>query len=82
MDLRYTTAMAATNTCNVSPQSGDLGLGVNGRLIASGSAASSIVVNRMNRRDLHSMPPLGSHQIDAAGVALLTQWIDGLSSCL
>ena len=47
MDLRYTTALTATNTCNVAPQSGDLGLGANARLIAPGSAANSIVVNRI-----------------------------------
>ena len=34
-----------------SPQSGDLGIGANARLIAPGSAANSIVVNRANRRD-------------------------------
>lgn len=81
MDLRYTTTFAATNTCNAQPQSGDLGLGANARLIAAGSAANSILVNRMNRRDVHAMPPLGSNQIDAAGAALLTQWIDGLPTC-
>ena len=51
MDLRYTTALSATNACNAQPQSGDLGLGVNARLIAPGSATNSIVVNRANRRD-------------------------------
>ena len=40
-----------TNACNATPQSGDLGLGANARLIAPGSAANSIVVNRTNRRD-------------------------------
>jgi uncharacterized repeat protein (TIGR03806 family) len=81
MDLRYTTSLAATNTCNASPQSGDLGLGANARLIAPGSAANSLVVNRMNRRDQHAMPPLASNLVDAAGVALLTQWIDSMTGC-
>jgi mono/diheme cytochrome c family protein len=81
MDFRYTTALNLTNACNVSPSSGDLGIGVNARLIAPGSAANSIVVNRANRRDGEAMPPLGSNQIDTAGVALLTQWIDGLTGC-
>lgn len=81
MDLRYTTALNATDTCNTLPQSGDLGVGANARLIAPGSAANSIVVNRANRRDQHAMPPVGSNQVDTAGVALLTQWIDGLSGC-
>jgi hypothetical protein len=81
MDLQYTTAFNATNTCNVAPASGDLGLGVDARLIAPGSAANSIVVNRANRRDQHAMPPLASNQVDATGVALLTQWINGLTGC-
>lgn len=81
MDLRYTTSLVATNACNVSPQSGDLGLGVNARLIAPGSSANSLLVNRMNRRDSAAMPPLGSNIVDAAGVTLVTQWIDGLSAC-
>ena len=51
MDLRYTTALAATNTCNVAPQAGDLGLGASARLIVPGSAANSILINRVNRRD-------------------------------
>ncbi len=81
MDLRYTTAFAATNTCNVTPQAGDLGLGASARLIAPGSATNSILINRTNRRDASGMPPLGSNQVDAAGVALLTQWVNGLAGC-
>ena len=81
MDLRYTTPLNATNACNATPQSGDLGIGANARLIAPGSAANSIVVNRANRRDSNAMPPLGSNQVDAAGVTLLTQWVNGLSAC-
>jgi uncharacterized repeat protein (TIGR03806 family) len=81
LDLRYTTALAAMNACNVSPQSGDLGLGANVRLITPGSAANSLVPNRMNRRDAAAMPPLGSNVVDAAGVSLISQWIDGLTSC-
>jgi uncharacterized repeat protein (TIGR03806 family) len=81
MDLRYTTAFAATNTCNVTPQAGDLGLGANARLIAPGNAANSILINRTNRRDVNGMPPLGSNRVDTAGVALLTQWVSSLPGC-
>ena len=81
MDLRYSATLMATNACDVSPQSGDLGLGVNARLIAPGSPENSLLVNRMNRRDSAAMPPLGSHTVDAHGVALVTQWIQGLTSC-
>jgi uncharacterized repeat protein (TIGR03806 family) len=81
MDLRYGTALSQTNACNATPQFGDLGLASAARLIAPGSAANSIVVVRAARRDAHGMPPVGSAQVDAAGVALLTQWIDSLTGC-
>ena len=81
MDLRYTTPLNQTNACEAAPQSGNLGLGSAARLIDPGSAANSILVNRTNRRDANAMPPVGSAQIDTAGVALLTQWINGLTGC-
>jgi len=81
MDLRYTTALNATNACNAMPQAGDLGIGADARLIAPGSSANSVLVNRANRRDSNGMPPLASNEVDADGVALLTQWIDQLTGC-
>ena len=81
MDLRSGTTLAATATCNVVPQSGDLGIGPDARLIAPGSADQSILVNRANRRDAYRMPPLGSATVDTAGVQLLEAWIDSLTGC-
>ena len=81
MDLRYTTALGATNTCNVVPTAGTLGIGSAARLLAPGSPDTSILINRMNRRDVHAMPPVGSLQVDAAGVALMREWVAGLSGC-
>lgn len=81
MDLRYSTSLGQAQACNAAPQSGDLGVGADARLIAPGDAERSIIVNRMNRRDEHAMPPIGSNQIDTAGVALITEWVDGLSGC-
>jgi uncharacterized repeat protein (TIGR03806 family) len=80
MDLRYTTSLQDTNACDVFPQAGRLG-NPNARLIHPGSAANSMVIIRTSRRDVHGMPPLGSNVVDAAGVALLSDWIDNLSSC-
>ncbi len=81
LDLRYTVSFAATNTCNATPQAGDVGLGASARLIVPGNAGSSVLINRTNRRDANGMPPLGSNQVDAAGVALLTAWVNGLAGC-
>jgi mono/diheme cytochrome c family protein len=82
MDLRYTTPLASTNACEVVPQT-DLGIS-NARIIAIGGtnpAARSMVVARSNRSDANSMPPIQPRIIDSAGVALLTNWINGLASC-
>ena len=81
MDLRFSTALTATATCNVAPQSGDLGLGTSARLIAPGAADNSLIVNRANRRDQLRMPPLGSAVVDTAGVDLLKAWINSLTGC-
>jgi hypothetical protein len=35
----------------------------------------------MNRRDAQAMPPLASTVTDAAGVGLVTAWIDSLGGC-
>jgi uncharacterized repeat protein (TIGR03806 family) len=81
MDLRYSTLLSSTNACGAMPQSGDLGIGAAARIIAPGSAASSVLVARMNLRDANGMPPLASGIVDTAGVALVQQWIDSLTSC-
>jgi uncharacterized repeat protein (TIGR03806 family) len=81
MDLRYSTLLSSTNACGAPPQSGDLGSGAAARIIAPGSAANSVLAARVNRRDANGMPPLASNVVDAAGVTLLQQWIDGLTSC-
>jgi uncharacterized repeat protein (TIGR03806 family) len=80
LDFRYTTALASTNACDITPTFGNLGL-ANARIIAPGSAASSVLVARVNRVGTDAMPPLARHQIDTAGVQLLTQWVNGLASC-
>ena len=80
LDFRYTTALANTNACDVQPSSGNLGI-PNGLLIAPGDSGRSIVIERMDRRDVHGMPPLGSNIVDAAGVTLISDWIDSLANC-
>ncbi len=79
MDLRFGTASAATNACNATPASGDLGIS-GARLIVPGNPAASLIFVRMSRRDLHQMPPLASNLVDTAGVALIQSWIAGMNS--
>jgi uncharacterized repeat protein (TIGR03806 family) len=80
IDLRFTTALNATSACNVVPALGNLGI-ADARLIAPGSAARSVVVARVDRNGADAMPPLSRHQIDTAGVQLLSDWVNGLAGC-
>ena len=80
LDLRYTTSLAGTNACNATPQAGALGI-ANARIIATGDAARSVLVSRVNRRDAYAMPPLGSTVVDSAGVTLLSNWVNSLANC-
>ena len=80
LDLRYTTSLVSTNACDSLPQAGNLGI-TDARIIAPGAAGRSVLVARANRRGSQGMPPLGSTLVDTAGVALLTQWVNGLGTC-
>jgi uncharacterized repeat protein (TIGR03806 family) len=81
MDLRYSTLLSNTGACNAMPQSGDLGIGAAARIIAPGSAANSVLVARINRRDASQMPPLATNVVDSAGVQLISDWIASLTTC-
>lgn len=80
LDLLYSTPFAATNTCGTSPQHGTLGI-ANAKIIAPGSAATSLLVQRPNRLGAGRMPPLASNVVDTSGVSVLTSWVNGLTSC-
>ena len=80
LDLRYSTPLGNTMACDVPPLAGEQGI-PNARVIAPGDAARSVLVNRMARRDSQGMPPLATAQVNSAGVALLTAWVNSLSSC-
>ncbi len=74
IDLRYTTADADMNICDVTPVRGDLGIS-GARIVAPGDPDRSILLQRMMRRDRFGMPPFGSFIPDSAGAELLRQWI-------
>lgn len=80
MDLRYQASLPETQACDAVPTRGDLGI-PDARLIAPGDPERSVLFARDNRRDAAGMPPLGSLLINEAGVALLRDWIEGLTSC-
>lgn len=80
LDLRFATPLGQMGLCDKNPQLGTLDI-PNAKLLAPGDPSSSIVLERIKRRDRHGMPPIGSTIVDDHGVMLLTQWISGLPSC-
>lgn len=82
IDLRVDTPLGQTGTCDVAGTTGsDLGI-ADPRLLSPGDAGRSLLWLRMARRDVHSMPPVGSLEVDEDGLALVGEWITGLGDCL
>jgi hypothetical protein len=79
LNLLDATLLENTNACNIAPSAGDLGIG-NALIVAPGEPARSVLPARMALRDANAMPPLGSNLVDAAGVALIRDWIDALDA--
>jgi len=76
LDLRHDVPVAAMNVVGVAATEGDLGIA--GALrVKSGEKERSVLWERMRRLDAARMPPLASHRVDDAAVALLGAWIDG-----
>ncbi len=80
IDLRYNTTLMATQTCDMAPQAGDLGLD-NARVIAPTDPARSVLLQRMRTLDQNRMPPLASSIPDDAALAVITAWIQSLTTC-
>ena len=77
LDLRYQTAIGATNTCGVTATKN---LGIAGaKVIDPGNPANSMVYLRMHQRGVNQMPPIASNAIDEAGATLLFNWISGMT---
>ncbi|ATC64659.1 hypothetical protein CMV30_12210 [Nibricoccus aquaticus] len=48
------------------------------RVIAPADTAHSMLLTRISTRGAHQMPPLGSNELDASAINLLTAWINEL----
>jgi mono/diheme cytochrome c family protein len=79
LDLRFSTAIGATNSCNVTPAAGNLGVS-GAQVILPGDSSRSVLYLRMTRRGANQMPPVGSHLVDTQGAALVQQWIAGMGT--
>ena len=81
IDLRYQTAFADMNLCEVVSER-DMLETAQGFLLKPGDPENSVLYQRMNRRDKHQMPPLGSNRIDTQGIDIIGAWILSLDDCL
>lgn len=84
-DWRFATpwiseAGPTVQACNQAPLGSDLGI-MNAKVVVPGQPNGSLVPLRMRAQNVHRMPPVGSRRVDAAGVALVEQWIIGLGPC-
>ncbi len=81
LDMRAQTRLADLGGCGVPASFGRAG-SRSGLLIAPGDGADSVLVRRMASEDpALRMPPLGTRQVDEAGVAVVREWIDALQGC-
>ena len=73
----------ALNSVRVIKIEGRVGWNLQGGalLLKPGDPARSLVLLRMQALDDKRMPPLASHLVDDAGVALLSAWISALTDC-
>lgn len=80
MDLRYHLPLSQTQTCNVAPAQGDVG--VPGALILEpGSPETSTLALRMRALDSDRMPSVATNVVDALGVQVVESWILALDGC-
>ena len=80
-DLRYSTPLAATHTCNATLEGLSLGA-KDERIIVPGHPERSTLYLRMTSRGIVdiSMPPVGTSQVDAHGLAMVKKWVEGMRS--
>jgi len=80
LDLRYTTSLPQTGTCDAVPSTTDLGI-PDARVIAPGASDRSVLLQRMLATHEDRMPPISSHVVDEQGTALISEWINSLNGC-
>jgi hypothetical protein len=85
-DLRYTTALADANICNVMASKG-LVPGSNATtILVPGQPMNSVMWVRMNEPPSEDdstgrMPQIGTHVVDTMGLQLIGDWITSIQTC-
>lgn len=82
-DLRYDVKLKDSLACNVDGIKGTVGNSTSVNLLKPGSAADSLMWQRMNQSDPDKgrMPQIGSYVIDDPAQKLVAQWINALTGC-
>lgn len=86
IDLRYDTPFKDTFTCGVTPEKGNQGT-IGATIIEPGQPSKSVMVLRMmappaDANGNHGrMPKIASYVVDTNAVNLISQWINGITSC-
>ncbi len=79
-DFRYSLTTAMTNSCNVAPSNGDLGVS-GAKIFVPNDPSHSLISLRMKALDVNRMPPLGSVVVHTQGTALIDSWITSMAQC-
>jgi uncharacterized repeat protein (TIGR03806 family) len=81
VDLRFTTPLAQTKSCDQRPTKGTQGFGVEVRILAPGNPDLSMIVLRMRLEGAGRMPEVGTLAVDEQGARLVADWIRSLAAC-
>jgi uncharacterized repeat protein (TIGR03806 family) len=81
IDLRYSTALADTDACDVNATLGDFGFPGAKRIDPGNAAQSTLLLRMQTLNDSLRMPPLASNVVDDTAVSVVSDWINGLQNC-
>ncbi len=79
LSLKMSDDPRGMKTFDLAPSKGSFGIEA-AKIIASGDAASSVLLYRVASCSTGRMPHIGSREVDFAGVALLAAWINSLTA--
>jgi uncharacterized repeat protein (TIGR03806 family) len=81
LDLRYSAKLLDTKLCNVPILRGSGDPALPPLRMVPGKPEESNLSFRMRNRDGYPMPKIGSNLVDPEGVAIVDQWISGITTC-
>jgi len=80
LDLRFSTTLKDSATCNVAAELGDVGV-AGAKLLVPGAPKQSVLSLRPHAIDVKRMPPLATSVVDTQGLGVVDAWITSLTTC-